>query len=76
VSLEKNSYKFIKQIGKGGFAKVYLAENIKERTRWAIKEFNISSEEKDEKKKLIEQIRFEASLLLHLKHPSLPKIKA
>jgi len=26
VSLEKNSYKFIKQIGKGGFAKVYLAK--------------------------------------------------
>lgn len=68
MKLEKlldNKYKIIDKIGQGGMGKVYLAENIKLGTMWAIKEIDIESDNN--------AVR-EHHILKRLKHPSLPRI--
>ena len=70
----KSYYKILRKIGEGGFARVHLAKNLKNNSLCAIKEFNITSNDPREKEKLIQQVRYEASLLLKLSHPKLPRI--
>ena len=60
-------YKIIKNIGKGGMSTVYLAENIKLGSLWAIKEI-----EKNEGSCL--NYMAEPNILKKLSHPSLPRI--
>jgi serine/threonine protein kinase len=60
-------YKIIKILGKGGMSVVYLAENIKSGSIWAIKEiFKIPEAKVD--------IRSEFNILEKLNHPALPRI--
>ncbi len=70
----KSYYKILKKIGEGGFSKVHLAKNLKNHSFCAIKEFHITSSDPVENEKLIQQVKFEASLLLKLSHPGLPRI--
>jgi len=70
----KSYYKILKKIGEGGFSKVHLAKNLKNHSLCAIKEFHITSSDPVENEKLIQQVKFEASLLLKLSHPGLPRI--
>lgn len=60
-------YKIIKTIGHGGMSRVYLAENIRLGTLWAIKEI-----EKKPDTKL--DFYTEPNILKKLNHPSLPRI--
>lgn len=60
-------YKIIKQIGKGGMSIVYLAENIRLGTKWAIK---VARKDMGEKVDLLA----EPNILKNLKHEALPRI--
>ncbi len=64
------SYRLIKQLGKGGFAEVYLGEQVHLNTPAAIKvlhQVQLSSE--DEKK-----FRTEAKTIANLKHPNIIRV--
>jgi serine/threonine protein kinase len=60
-------YRVIKVLGRGGMGAVYLAENIKLGTLWAIKEINKIAESKID-------LLVEPNILKKLNHPSLPRI--
>lgn len=60
-------YKIVKLLGQGGMSKVYLAENIKLGTLWAIKEIKKNSG-------LNVDFLVEPNMLKKLNHPALPKI--
>lgn len=62
-----SKYEILKTLGSGGMGTVYLAQNIKLGTLWAIKEVN---------KKLGDRVDLlaEPNLLKKLAHPSLPRI--
>ncbi len=59
-------YKIIKMIGRGGMGSVYVAENIKLNTLWAIKEISRKHHKADYVK--------EYDILKNLNHPALPRI--
>ncbi|HHW32028.1 MAG TPA: protein kinase [Clostridiaceae bacterium] len=63
----QGKYKIIRILGQGGMGKVYLAENIRLGTLWAIKEIQL------EKVKGI-NVLAEANILKRLNHPALPRI--
>jgi Serine/threonine protein kinase len=60
-------YKIVRELGQGGMSRVYLAENIKLGTLWAIKEI---SKKNDMKVDLLA----EPNILKKLNHPALPRI--
>ncbi|MDI3477163.1 MAG: eukaryotic-like serine/threonine-protein kinase, partial [Thermoanaerobacterium sp.] len=62
-----SKYEILKILGSGGMGTVYLAQNIKLGTLWAIKEVN---------KKLGDRVNLlaEPNILKKLSHPSLPRI--
>lgn len=60
-------YKIHKVLGKGGGGTVFLAENIRMGTFWAIKEI-------DKKKVPSRQLISEPHVMKHLRHPSLPRV--
>lgn len=60
-------YKILKMLGKGGMSTVYLAENIKLGTLWAIKEIS-------KKTNIKTDILVEPNILKKLNHPALPRI--
>ena len=62
-----NKYKVIRVLGQGGMSKVFLAENIKLNTLWAIKEI------KKDKNQHVDLLA-EPNALKKLRHPSLPRI--
>lgn len=66
-SIFDGKYRVIKVLGKGGMSTVYLAENIKLGTMWAIKEINKRSNSNV-------NIRVEPDILKKLNHPCLPRI--
>lgn len=63
----KDKYKIIKTIGSGGMGIVYLAENIKLGSKWAIKVI-------PKNKKVDFDLLAEPNILKNLNHPSLPRI--
>lgn len=65
-------YKVIKMIGKGSFARVYLAKNIETDEKVAIKAFNKESLLKKEKG--VENIREEIEITWNLNHKNLIKM--
>lgn len=60
-------YKILKMLGQGGMSRVYLAENIKLGTLWAIKEMQKNPQSKID-------MLVEPNILKKLNHPSLPRI--
>ena len=63
----EGKYKILKVLGHGGMSSVYLCENIKLNTLWAIKEISKNSNMKID-------FLVEPNILKKLDHPSLPKI--
>lgn len=63
----ENKYRIIRELGKGGMGTVYLAENIKLGTLWAIKEICKYHNNK-------EDFLVEPNILKKLNHPALPRI--
>lgn len=62
-----NRYKIVDILGQGGMSRVYLAENMKLGTLWAIKQINKKSDPGMD-------FRGEPDLLKRLEHPALPRI--
>lgn len=58
-------YRILRPLGQGGMSTVYLAENVKLGTLWAIKEINKNSRI---------DILIEPNILKRLNHPALPRI--
>ncbi|HEY7350726.1 MAG TPA: protein kinase [Ktedonobacterales bacterium] len=67
--LRFGNYQLIDVLGKGGYAHVYLGEQIFLKTRAAIKV--VDSPLEDQK---IEQFRFEAGAIAHLDHPHIVRL--
>jgi len=69
IGQQIGSYRLIRQLGKGGFATVYLGQNVDDNTQAAIKvlETQLPSEEKE---KFIKQM----SNVARLNHPHLVRI--
>lgn len=63
----KDRYRIVKTLGEGGMSKVYLAENIKLGTLWAIKEISKKNEMKID-------FLAEPNILKKLEHPALPRV--
>ncbi len=66
-SLFDGRYRIVKILGEGGMSKVYLGENIKLGTLWAIKEIKKDSDRKID-------FYVEPNILKKLSHPALPRI--
>lgn len=66
-SLFDGRYKIIKILGEGGMSRVYLGENIKLGTLWAIKEIKKTNDRKID-------FYVEPNILKKLSHPALPRI--
>lgn len=62
-----NRYRIVDMLGQGGMSKVYLAENTKLGTFWAIKQVSKKSEPGMD-------FRVEPNILKRLEHPALPRI--
>lgn len=72
-SVIDGKYEILKQIGKGGMSKVYLAMDKRLNKQWAVKE--IQKKEQDANNDLVVQgLIAEANLMKKLDHPSLPRI--
>ncbi len=72
-SVIDGKYEVLKQIGKGGMSKVYLAMDKRLNKQWAIKE--LRRKERDKENEIVVQgLIAEANLMKKLDHPSLPRI--
>lgn len=71
-TLIDNKYRLISQIGKGGFTKTYLAQDINTNKMWAVKICDKSNSQNANV--VINNILNEASLIKRLDHPSIPRI--
>jgi len=67
IDLFEGKYKVISTLGKGGMSTVYLAENIKLGTLWAIKEIRKKNGSRID-------MFIEPNILKRLNHPALPRI--
>ncbi|MDR1440052.1 MAG: serine/threonine protein kinase [Clostridiales bacterium] len=66
-SLFDGKYKILRLLGAGGSGRVYLAENVRLRSLWAIKEVPFSESS-------LPQIELEIDVLKRIRHSSLPMI--
>lgn len=64
-----NIYQCVKVVGKGSFAKVYLAHRIEDKVEFAIKSFDKRGLEANEKNKL--SLLMEINIMRMLEHPSI-----
>ena len=67
-------YKIVKILGHGGMGAVYLAEDQRLPTKWAIKEMKKEGLSQEEQAEAVELFRSEARLLSELRHRNLPRI--
>ena len=72
-SVIDGKYEVLKQIGKGGMSKVYLAMDKRLNKQWAIKELRRKERDK-ENEVVVQGLIAEANLMKKLDHPSLPRI--
>jgi len=66
-------YKILGILGQGGMSNVYLVEDQKLQSRWALKEM-LDVFPTQEKGEILEQFKKEARILAGLKHPNLPRV--
>lgn len=66
-SLFDGKYKILRLLGAGGCGRVYLAENVRLRSLWAIKEVPFSEAS-------LQQIEHEIDALKRIRHSALPRI--
>lgn len=69
-----NRYQIVKTLGKGGMGAVYLAEDQRLPTKWAVKAMMRDSLSPKEVAEATELFRTEARLLSELRHRNLPRI--
>lgn len=67
-------YKIVKILGHGGMGAVYLGEDQRLPTKWAIKEMKKEGLSEEEKTEAAELFQTEARLLSELRHRNLPRI--
>lgn len=67
-------YKIVKILGHGGMGAVYLGEDQRLPTKWAIKEMKKEGLSEEEKAEAAELFQTEARLLSELRHRNLPRI--
>ena len=67
-------YKIVKILGYGGMGAVYLAEDQRLPTKWAIKEMKKAGLSEEEREEAVEFFHSEARLLSELRHRNLPRI--
>jgi serine/threonine-protein kinase len=68
-----NRYKIISVLGQGGMSNVYLVEDDKLQSRWALKEMLDVFPDSD-KAEILERFRKEAQILAGIKHANLPRV--
>lgn len=68
-----NRYKILSVLGQGGMSNVYLVEDLKLNSHWALKEM-LDTYADDEKEGILAQFRKEASMLAGMKHSNLPRV--
>ncbi len=73
-TLLEGRYKIVKILGQGGMGAVYLAEDQRLPTKWAIKEMKRDGLTETELTEAAELFRTEARLLSDLRHRNLPRI--
>ena len=73
-TLLEGRYKIVKILGQGGMGAVYLAEDQRLPTQWAIKEMKRDGLSQQELAEAAELFRTEARLLSDLRHRNLPRI--
>lgn len=73
-TLLADRYKIVKTLGQGGMGAVYLAEDQRLPTAWAIKEMKRQGLTPEELQEAAELFRTEARLLSDLRHRNLPRI--
>ena len=67
-------YKIVRALGHGGMGTVYLAEHLRLKAFFAIKEIRGTFADKAEREAAQQQYEQEANTLVHLNHPNLPKV--
>ena len=67
-------YKIVKILGHGGMGAVYLSEDQRLPTKWAIKEMKKAGLSEEEREEAAELFHSEARLLSELRHRNLPRI--
>lgn len=73
-SILQQRYKIVKILGHGGMGAVYLAEDERLPTKWAIKEMKKQGLSEAERAEAVELFGSEARLLSELRHRNLPRI--
>ena len=66
-------YKILSVLGQGGMSNVYLVEDLKLNSHWALKEM-LDTYSDEEKEGILAQFRKEASMLAGMKHSNLPRV--
>ena len=76
-SILENRYQIVRQLGRGGFGRTYLAEDTNRfREQCLLKEFAPQARRPKELEKAQELFEREAGMLYKLKHPQIPEFRA
>ena len=68
-----DKYEILKQVGKGGMSRVYLAMDRRLNKQWAVKEIEKKARDKNNEV-VIQSAIVEANLIKALDHPALPRV--